>query len=308
MQWPLSMSFAKLTSRTADQGRARYALPGAGLLNPDQKYYWRVRARDDKGLWGPWSDTWSFTAHGPTPPLNVTLEFDPAHTRGVLHWTPNPKGRKPATYRIYASDEKGFSISDQPYAVTVGVSKNMPSEFAANFVVETPATQLEVVGPQVDLPGANKAFYRVVAVDQSGKRSGPSDYAAAPRPVIFSEPVTKAKEGQEYRYAVAAIRSLGDLRTRVVGDRETMNFWDLERLQFRIDRGPEWLKIDKATGLLSGKPDRAGTSPVVVSVTLEQDERRLDEAELKWGRERVASSGTLKVGTATQSFAIDVAP
>ncbi len=43
MKWPLSMSFAKLISRTADAGQARYTLPGPGLLNPDTEYFWRVR-------------------------------------------------------------------------------------------------------------------------------------------------------------------------------------------------------------------------------------------------------------------------
>ena len=45
MKWPLSMSFAKLISRTADAGQARYTLPGPGLLNPDTTYFWRVRAQ-----------------------------------------------------------------------------------------------------------------------------------------------------------------------------------------------------------------------------------------------------------------------
>ncbi len=180
MKWPLSMSFAKLISRTADAGQARYTLPGPGLLNPDTEYFWRVRAQDDKGVWGPWSPTWSFTPRGPAPPRDVSLEFDRERNRGVLRWAPNPLGRKPVAYRVYASDEKGFSVSDRPYKVTVGVSDKMPSEFPANFVVETSATELEVVGAQVKLAGANKAFYRVVAVDAAGNRSGPSDYAAVP--------------------------------------------------------------------------------------------------------------------------------
>ena len=159
-------------------------------------------------------------------------------TRGVLRWSPNPKGRRPALYRVYASDEKGFSISDQPYTVTVGVSKKLPAKFPANFVVETPATELEVVGTRCRRsPDANKAFYRVIAVDAAGKRSGPSDYAASLRPVIFTKPVTRASEGAEYRYPIAAVRSLGDLRTRVVAGKETMNFWDIERLRFRIQNG-----------------------------------------------------------------------
>ena len=115
MKWPLSMSFAKLISRTADAGQARYTLPGPGLLNPDTQYYWHVRAQDDKGVWGPWSPTWSFTPRGPAPPQEVRLEFDRERNRGVLRWAPNPMGRKPVAYRVYASDEKGFSVSDRPY-------------------------------------------------------------------------------------------------------------------------------------------------------------------------------------------------
>jgi hypothetical protein len=308
MKWPLSMSFAKLISRTADAGQARYTLTGPGLLNPDTEYFWRVRARDNKGVWGPWSPTWSFTPRGPTPPQDVTLEFDRERNRGVLRWAPNSRGRKPVLYRVHASDEKGFSVGDQPYKVTVGQSETIPSEFPANFVVETSTTELEVVGPQVTFPGANKAFYRVVAVDEAGNRSGPSEYAASPRPVIVSAPVTRAGQGVAYRYPVVAIRSLGDLRTRVVNGKETMGFWDVERLRYAIAQGPQWLTIDKATGLLSGTPDQAGTSEVVVSVSLEHEMRRLDGEALKWGIEKVLSSGTETVGKATQSFTIEVRP
>jgi hypothetical protein len=308
MKWPLSMSFAKLISRTSDAGQPRYTIPGPGLLNPDTAYFWHVRARDDKGVWGPWSPTWRFTPRGPAVPREVRLQYNRERNRGVLHWAPNPMGSKPVAYRVYASNEKGFSVSDGPYAVTVGVSATMPSAFPANFVVETPADELEVVGPRVTLQGANRAFYRVVAVDAAGHRSGPSDYAATPRPVIVSAPVTGARKGAAFRYPVAAIRSLGDLRTRVVNGRETMNFWDVERPRFEIERGPRWLTIDQTTGLLSGTPDRAGPAEAVVSVTLERDARRLDEAALKWGVEKVVSSGTETVGKASQGFVIEVSP
>ena len=50
LRWPLSMSFAKLVSRTADAGQARYTLAGPGLLSPDRKYFWRVRARRQRRL------------------------------------------------------------------------------------------------------------------------------------------------------------------------------------------------------------------------------------------------------------------
>ncbi len=41
-------------------------------------------------------------------------------------------------------------------------------------------------------------------------------------------------------------------------------------------------------------------------MTLERDVRRLDEEALKWGIEKVISSGTETVASATQSFVIEV--
>ena len=50
--------------------------------------------------------------------------------------------------------------------------------------------------------------------------------------------MTQATKGVAYRYPVEAIRSLGDLRTRVVNGKETMSFWDVEHIRFEIERGP----------------------------------------------------------------------
>ena len=64
------MSFYKLSSRTLDASRKwtgtvsrfsdvkpQYTLSEPGLLTPDTEYYWHVRAKDAKGVWGPWSKT-----------------------------------------------------------------------------------------------------------------------------------------------------------------------------------------------------------------------------------------------------------
>jgi hypothetical protein len=315
MKWPLSMSFAKLISRTGDAGAARYTLKAPGELNPDHAYYWRVRAKDAQGVWGPWSKTWSFTPRGPAPPLNAALHYDAEKNLGVLRWAPNPMGRRPIAYRVYASDEKGFSVSDEPFAVAAGVydvhnkvSSKPPTPFPTNFLTETQAAELAVVGMGVELAGANKAFYRVVAVDEKGNRSGPSDYAAAPRPIIYSRPVQEAKTGKEYRYDVLVIRSLGDLRTRVVEGREVMGYWDVEQPRFRIEQGPSWLTIDPQTGRLSGQPTGAGRSDVIVAVTLEREHRSLDPARLQWGIEKVLNQRQETVGTARQAFTIETAP
>jgi hypothetical protein len=308
MRWPLSTNFYKLISNTPDRGKARYTLPHGGLLAPDRKYYWRVRARDEKGVWGPWSATWSFTPRGPEAPVDVMLAYDAERAVGALRWRPSAAGRRPAKFRVYGSDEKGFTVSDEPFQAVAGASKEVPATRPANFVTEVSATEAAVIGTEVKLPNANRAFYRVVAVDERGDRSGPSDHAEAPRPVLYSRPVTEAKVGSEYRYRLSAVRSLGDLRTRVVDGKETMGYWDVEAPRFALREGPPWLKVDGRTGLLSGTPDRPGKIAVVVTATIDREVRTLDARMLSWGVEKVLSAGTRRVGVATQKFTIDVAP
>ena len=292
LRWPLSMSFYRLISRTADKGKAQYSAGGPGLLTADKKYYWRVRAKDEKGVWGPWSATWSFTARGPNHPVDLAVDA------GMLRWKPNGAGRKPATYRVYGSDEKGFSVSDAPYEVSVGACKELATPFAANFLAETKTPEFALLSQTA------RTYYRVVAVDEKGKRSGPSDFVVAPRPVITSKPVVAAKVGQAYSYAVLASRSLGDLRSRQVDGRDTASFWDIEKLKVTVDKGPDWLKADGAT--LAGTPTSAGAFEVELTLTLERDVRKLDGNVLSWGNEKVVSTGVEKVGAATQKFTIAV--
>jgi len=324
MRFPLSMCFYKLISRTADaikeRGKdagkdkiivkAQYTLPQPGLLTPGRQYYWHVRAMDAKGVWGPWSKTWSFTPRGPAHPLSVALDFDQAKGLGVLHWKPNPVGSAPVKYRVYGSDEKGFTIADQRFQSTVGVTKEEMAAwnpwFPANFIAETTATELAVLGRGVDLPTANKTHYRVVAVDQQGKRSGPSDYATGPRPIVYSKPVAEAKIGAEYRYQVRVNRSLGDLSARMKGGDQVSGYFDIEKPKFALAQGPAWLKIDESTGVLSGTPDAPGKVEVAITATIDREVRKLDEKVLAWGNEKVLSTATERVGTATQKFVIDV--
>jgi hypothetical protein len=322
---PLSMDFYKLISRTADatvtsrdrEGniagavpKSQYTLPLPGLLTPDRTYYWRVRAMNDKSVWGPWSKTWSFTARGAACPVEVALDYDDARQVGTLRWKANPLGARPAKYRIYGSDEKGFTVADQRFQCTVGVSRQEMAAwdpwFPANFIAETAATELAVLGRGVDLPAANKTYYRVVAVDERGKRSGPSDYAAAPRPVIYSRPVPAAKVGAEYRYQVCANRSLGDLSARMKGGDQQSGYFDIEKPRFAIEQGPKWLRIDAATGLLSGTPDAAGKVDVAVTASIDRQVRQLDPKALIWGGEKVLAVSSEHVGSATQKFVIDV--
>lgn len=306
MRWPLSTNFDKLISRTPDKGKAQYVLPSAGLLTGGKTYYWRVRAKDAQGVWGPWSKTFNFTPQAPNYPVEVALSYDRDNERGLLKWKANPVGQKPVKYRVYGSDEKGFSVSDIPYNVSIGTSKELKSEFPANFIAETTATELAVMGDGIESQSANKTYYRVVAVDTLGKRSGPSDYASAPRPTIYGKPTAQATVGTEYRCRLQANRSLGDLRLRVVDGQETANFWDIEKPRFTIAKGPSWLKIDSATGLLSGTPDAAGKVDVAVTVTIDHEVRKLDDSRLGWGIETVVSTSTERIGSATRRYSIEI--
>jgi hypothetical protein len=192
----------------------------------------------------------------------------------------------------------------------VGVTKEAMADwnpwFPVNFIAETTATEMAVLGANVDLPTANKTYYRVVAVDMEGKRSGPSDYAVAPRPVVYSKPVVTTQVGAEYCYQVLATRSLGDLSSRMADGQQTSGYFDIEKPQFALTQGPPWLMIDEATGVLSGTPDVPGRADVIVTAVIDRQVRKLDEAVLRWGNEKVLSVDTERVGMASQQFAIDV--
>jgi hypothetical protein len=306
MRWPLSPNFDRYISRTPDKGKPSYTLPRPGLLTHGQTYYWHVRAKDYNGVWGPWSKTWGFKALGPAYPLNVAMKFSPETGIGTLTWTANPVGRPPAKYRVYGSDEKGFTVHDSPYEVNLGDTKELTNPFPGNFVAEVTGTSLDVVGAGIALPNANKAYYRVVAVDANYKRSGDSDYVEAPRPFIYSTPVTNAPAGQPYNYQVKAIRSLGDLTRRdAAKPKPGTQFWKIEPLNFSLTQKPGWLSIDPNTGLMTGTSDGTGGT-VIISVTLTREHRLVhDKDNIMWGNEYEQSKTNEVVGPTIQQFVLN---
>jgi hypothetical protein len=251
MIYLLSPVFEKLSSRTPADGAPRWEIPYEGLLNPGQTYYWRVRARNGGGLWGAWSSTWSFVPEAPGVPLQVEVVADDDRRTLMLNWQANPEGNTPAHYEVYGSDERGFSAGLVPYCVMTTNDKK--ETFPANLMGTTEETTLQVAGPSVD-PGGF-AFYRVVAVDEAGVRSGPSDLAVAPRPMIVSMPGATATVGEVYTYQIRTTSAIGELRAERVGSQNYVRaIRGADELRFLLDEGPHWTEIDEQTGVFTARP------------------------------------------------------
>jgi hypothetical protein len=125
----------------------------------------------------------------------------------------------------------------------------------------TTGTSLEVVAPEFEGAAASEVFYRVVAVDAAGTRSGPSDYAELPHPYFFSVPVTTAATGERYEYRLRSLASMGDLQFRTLPDgRQDRSFSAGDHQRFRLVAAPAWLAVDEESG--ARHRDAAGRRPV----------------------------------------------
>jgi hypothetical protein len=273
MKYRLSPVFEKLVSRTPALGSAEWRIPVTGLLNPNETYYWRVRARSGEGLWGAWSPTWSFVPRAPGVPVAVQLDVDREGRTLALNWQANPNGNRALRYEVYGSDERGFSVSREPYEVLTANSKS--EMFQPNLIATTDETWLLVAGPEAGTPPF--ATYRVVAIDAAGARSGASDFAEAPRPMIVSSPDSIAVAGQAYNYQIRATASIGDLRCERVGRQNYLKaFRDGDVLRFLLDEGPDWIDLDEHTGLLTARPQSKDVSIHTVTVRVQNGQGGTD--------------------------------
>ena len=307
MRWPLSPNFEKLLSMAQYRGnvdirehvfpeihpaRPEWQIPYSGLLNPDTIYYWRVRARDDKGVWGPWSKIFSFRIQAPGVPVGLKLVAQDKH--GLkLQWRSNPDGPPPVAFKVYGSNEKGFTASDTKHLVFRGkgfvrdwnhfaslpgcIFEMDPVATPSNLIATVKTTSLDVVGPEVKGPNVNSAFYRVVAIDAEDNASGPSDYVEVPRPFVHTPLPRDARKGAPFEHRLGVIRSDGDLQCR---QGYHAAFWDREHHTFTATTLPEWLSLDPRTGTLTGRPTKAGESRIVIIISDQFGKSTLFEHDL----------------------------
>jgi hypothetical protein len=151
---------------------------------------------------------------------------------------------------------------------------------------------MTVVGPELTLSNANKCYYRVVAVDARGLRSGASDYAEAPRPFLIGIRPLRAIVGQEFSYQPRFLRSKGALLSK--GEAYKAAFWDREELVFGLAKQPPWLTVDFATGKLHGTPgpECIGKENVVLRATDRRKHRAEQMFELEVVQSQTAEKGS----------------
>jgi hypothetical protein len=242
MKYALTPSFEVYTSlASGGQGVAQFSIPFDGLLNSDSVYYWRVRAKDSKGAWGEWSPVWSFTPKGPMPP---TMEESVIQGDSILlQWEPNEGGNTPVFYEIHASNEAYGFVPD----ITTLLDTTRSTSMAIPIGSDPPFT-----------------FYRVIAVDGSGSKSGPSNYSMIPYPHVYSVP-DSIKAGQPFEV---------ELTTNKVYTTDMDLTW-LVQMKFEdsvnvsIVSKPDWITYDEKERTISAIPNygQAHNDSIVVEFT-----------------------------------------
>ena len=265
---------------------------------------------NDKGVWGPWSKTWSFTARGPAYPLDVTLDYDPSRGRGDPQLESQSGG--PAAGQVPGLRQRRKGFHDRRPAIPEHRGRHQGGDGGLEPVVPGELHRRDLghgtggAGPR----SRSARSQQDLLPRGGGGRPGQAERAVrlrdGPRPIIYSKP----RGGSQGRAPSTATRSVptgpwGPQRAHE-GRRQVSGYFDLEKPKFAIAQGPAWLKIDEATGVLSGTPDATGKVQVAVTATIDRQVRKLDERTLVWGIEKVLATTTERVGAATQSFVIEV--
>ena len=152
MKWPLSMSFDKLISRTADKGKAQYTLPSAGLLTPDKTVLLARAGQERQGRLGAVEQ--DLELHAARAELSAGRDLGTTtrtRARGPSSGRPTRSAGSRRNIACTAATRRAFRSATCRTRSTSGISKELSPQFPANFIAETTATELAVLGGQVEL-------------------------------------------------------------------------------------------------------------------------------------------------------------
>jgi hypothetical protein len=267
IRWVLSPSFHKLISRTYNRGTTTYEVPHVGLLNPGKLYYWRVRARSREGVWGPWSDSFTFSPEAPAVPMLAEASFETGTRAAKLTWKAGTGGTEPVQYRIYGSSERGFTPSKTAYTYDAGLSglKNTP----ANLLFETKNAQTSWAIPA----RLWRPYYRIAAIDSRGRESGTSTMVELKHPLVVTDELPKGEAGSFYQAKLEVSASIGHLVSQTEnGKAYQMRFRNGDQLTFSLSGAPQGLTIRETDGLIAGYLPSSSAGKYRLTVMVE-DER-----------------------------------
>ena len=284
MRWPISALFDAMVTAREGSDMNHWSPPYAGRLNPGQSLYWRVRNKSTDGIWSAWSGTRTFRCLGPGTPIVHPLERT-VDGGLVLAWSPGTIGTRPDHYRVYGSNIRGFEPSDTAYTLLVG-NRGLAGQrvlagegpgpvyfdgphwwdyavFDQNLFRVTNSDSI-VLPTRGSSAAGLLANYRIIAVDEAGHESPPSE--------LVTLPTIPWDHSAQDTIFLRNKRSVADtLHVVLTAGNYLWNewnpgWWGQEQIMFSLSNAPPWMSIGTATGILSGIPDDADT---VVSYTIQ---------------------------------------
>jgi hypothetical protein len=194
-----------------------------GFFNAGRQYYWKVRALNLDGIWGPWSEYFSFSVNKVMPPEAVKTQV--VSGRELLTWTANSSGAPAKNFRVHASNDfLGFEAT------------------ANNLIGVTDSTSFLVSGQPY-------TFYRLVAVDSLGITSEVSSIVHKAYPFVSFVPDT-VRADTPFSYKI----EFSPFAVPLISETdEYQKVYD--KLGIEVLGVPSWMTYNAATKMVTGTGD-----------------------------------------------------
>lgn len=243
------------------------------VLFPDRQYFWKVRAKNRNGIWGPWSHTETFTFKAPNKPTGLILSVKDQDIR--LSWDANKQAKY---YEVYGSNEKAFIPSKTDYTMGINRTDMTAKQIVCpkNYIQDVKTSYINLT--QMDL----KYCYRVIAVDKKGNSSIASEYVCLPHPWIFKDSICSyAYAGSPYSSYAKCVSSIGMMRFNRTNENPMYtDYTEADHVAFHLE-GPAWLKIRDYDGYLYGTPNNFDAGINIFTLKMESVKGNKDSIQFE---------------------------